>query len=96
MQRPQYRDRGNGGASKLWRDVLGDSRQTKHVDVQLLAGSTRRFEILAAEISKPEVQALPGRGVLDDICMAFELVADGRPDEIGPVRVNPSCTIRSM
>ena len=55
--------------------------------MQHLAGAARRFEIFAAEIPQPEVQAFPGRGPLDDVCVALELVADGRLDEIGPVRV---------
>ena len=61
----------------------------KNVDVQHLAGAPRRFEILAAVIPQPEVQALSDRGLLDDVCVTFELVADGRPDEIGPVRIEP-------
>ena len=57
--------------------------------MQHLAGALRRFEILAAVIAQPEVQALPDRGLLDDVRVAFELVADSRPDEIGPVRIEP-------
>src|SRR4029077_5472555 len=59
------------------------------MDVQHLAGALRRFEILAAVISKPEVQALSGRALPDDLCMALELVPDGGPDENGPVRIEP-------
>ena len=68
-------------------DVLGDGGQAEDVDVQHLAGALRSFEILAAVIPQPEVQTLSGCRLLDDVCVAFELVADGRPDEIGPVRV---------
>jgi hypothetical protein len=45
----------------------------------------RRFEILAAVFPQPQVQTLSDRRLLHDVCVAFELVADGRPDEIGPV-----------
>jgi hypothetical protein len=85
MQGAQHRDRGDGGASQLGGDVLGDGGQAQNIDLQHLAGALRRFEILAGVISQPEVQALSGRGLPDDVCMAFELVPDGRPDKIGPV-----------
>ena len=57
MKGPEHRDRGNGGAGELGRDVLGDGRQAQNVDVQHLAGAPRRFEILAAVIPQPEVQS---------------------------------------
>ena len=87
MQGAQHRDRSDGGAGQLGGDVLGDGGQAQNIDLQHLAGALRRFEILAAEISQPEVQALSGRALPDDICMALELVPDRRPDEIGPVRI---------
>src|ERR1700722_2390256 len=89
MKGPQHRDRSNGGAGKIGRDVLGDSRQPQYVDVQHLARATRRFEIFAAENPQTELEALANRGLLDDVRMTFELVSDGRPDEIGPVRIEP-------
>jgi hypothetical protein len=57
--------------------------------VQHLAGAPRRFEILAAVIPQAQVQALSNRRLLHDVRMAFELVADGRPDEIRAVRIEP-------
>src|ERR1700741_2349709 len=87
MKGPQHCDRGNGGAGQIGRDVLGYGREAKNIDVQHLAGAPRRFKILAAIISQPEVQTLSGCRLLDDVCVAFELVADGRSDEIGTVRV---------
>jgi hypothetical protein len=89
MEFPQHRDRGNGGAGQIGRDVLGDGRQAKNVDVQHLARAPRGFEILAAVISQPEVQTLSCCRPRDYVSVAFELVADGRPDEIGPIRVEP-------
>ena len=64
-------------------------RQAEHVDVQQLAGALRRFEILAAVIPQPQIQRLSDRRLLDDVRVPFELVADGRPDEIGTVGVEP-------
>ena len=58
MQGPQHRDGGNGGAGQIGRDVLGDGRQAKHVDVQHLARALRRFEILSGVIPQSEVQTL--------------------------------------
>ena len=58
MEGPQHGDRGNGGAGQIGRDVLSYGREAKNIDVQHLAGAPRRFEILAAVISKPKVQAL--------------------------------------
>ena len=57
--------------------------------MQHLAGAPRRFEILAAVVPQPQVQTLSDRRLLHDVCVAFELVADGRPDEIRAVRIEP-------
>jgi hypothetical protein len=50
VEGPKHRNRGNGGAGQIGRDVLGDGRETQHIDVQHLAGALRRFEILAAVV----------------------------------------------
>ena len=79
MQGPQHRDRGVGGAGQLGSDVLGDGG-----DLQHLAGSPRRFEILAAVLSQPEVQTLSGRRLLDPVSAlrqlrpAFSTITRGR------------------
>ena len=72
---------------KVGRDVLRDTGQAQNIDVQHLAGSPRRFEILAAVMPQPEVQTLSSGGLLDYFCVTFELVADCRPNEIGTVGV---------
>jgi len=87
MQSSQHGDRGNCGASKLGRDVLGDTGKAQNIDVQHLTGSPRRFEILAAVVPQTEVQTFSGRGLFDDVCVTLELVADCRSNEIGTVRV---------
>ena len=61
MQRAQHGNGGNGRASKLTRDVLGDAGKAQNIDVQHLASSLHRFEILAAVIPQTEVQAFSGR-----------------------------------
>src|SRR5215208_6040939 len=89
MQCAQHRDRGNGGASKLGRDILRDAGKAQNIDVQHLAGALHRFEIVAAVVSQSEVQTFPGRRLPYDVGMTFELIPDRRTDEIGTVRVEP-------
>ena len=95
MQSSEHRNRSNGGTGQVGRDVVGDGSQAENVDVQYLAGALRRFEIRAAVSPQPQVQALSDGRLLDDVRVPFKLVADRRPDEIGPVRIEPSYTIRS-
>ena len=87
MQSAQHGDRGYRRASKLGRDVLGDTSKAQNVDVQHLAGPPRRFKILAAVVPQTEVQTFSGRGLLDHVCVAFELVADCGSNQIGTVRL---------
>ena len=89
MQGSQHGDGGNGGAGQIGRDVLGDAGKAQNIDVQHLSGPARRFEVLAAVISQTELQAFSGRGLLDYVCMTFELVADCRSNEISAVGVEP-------
>ncbi len=51
--------------------------------------SPSRFEILAAVFPETEVQTFSGRGLLDYVCVKFDLVANCGSDEIGTVRVEP-------
>jgi pimeloyl-ACP methyl ester carboxylesterase len=69
--------------------AASDTGKAQNIDVQNLTGSPRRFEILAAVVTQTEVQAFSGRGLLDYVCVTFELVADCRSNEIGTVRVEP-------
>ncbi len=57
--------------------------------MQHLAGSARRFEIVAAVVPQTEIQTFSDRGLLDHVRVTFELVADCGSDEIGTVRVEP-------
>src|ERR1700723_616213 len=87
MQGSEHGNRGDGGAGEIGRDVLRDAGKTEHVDMQHLAGLPRRFEIRARVIPQTEVQAFTGRGLLDDVGVPLELIADCRPDEIRAVRI---------
>src|SRR5690606_17990257 len=61
----------------------------QHMDVEHLAGCTRRLEIIAAVVSQAEVEALVGYRPPHRVRMPLELVADCRADKVGPVRVEP-------
>src|SRR5258707_8863694 len=87
MQRPQYDHRGDRGTRELGSDVRSNAGETEHLDMQHLAGRTRRIEVLATIMPQPEVEIFPYGGLLDYIGVALELVADRGPDEISPVRV---------
>jgi hypothetical protein len=58
--------------------------RAKHLDVQHLSGCTHRFEVFSAVVPQTKVQTLSDRGLLEHVSMAFELVADCGPNEIGP------------
>ncbi len=68
-------------------DVLGYTGKAQNIYVQHLTGSPRSFEILAAVVPQTEVQTFSGRGLLDYVCVTFELVADCGSNEVGTVRV---------
>ncbi len=89
MQSPEHADGSNCGAGKLGCDVLGDTGKPQDVDVQHLTGTPRGFEIVAAKIPQTKIQTFSGRGLLDDVRVTFELVADCGSNEIGTVRVEP-------
>ena len=57
MQGSEYRNRGDGGAGEIGRDILRDAGKAEDVDVKHLAGLPRRFEIRAGVGSQNEVQA---------------------------------------
>src|SRR5690606_41381387 len=59
------------------------------MDVEHLAGCTRRLEIVAAVVSQAEIEALVGYRPPHRVGMPLELVADRRADKVGPVRVEP-------
>src|SRR4051812_44343559 len=89
MQRPQDGERGDGGAGEFGGDVRGDGGEPQDADVEQLPDIKYRFEILAAEVSQAEVDALACHRLADDVGMPFDLVADGGAYEVGAVGVEP-------
>jgi hypothetical protein len=66
------------------------------VDRQYCSGGTssqvdpKRSQVWSAGVtSEPELKLVAGHGLLDRIAMAVKLVANGCPDEIGSVGVEP-------
>jgi hypothetical protein len=57
------------------------------MDFQHFSGSTRRFEIFAAVVTQTKVQSLTDCGLLDNVGVPFELIANCGSNEIGPVGV---------
>ena len=86
MKGSEHGNRGDGGAGEIRGDVLRDAGKAEDVDVQHLAGSLRRLEIRARVVPEAEIKAFAGRGLLDHVSMALELIADCRPDKVGAVR----------
>jgi hypothetical protein len=89
VQGPQHGDGGNGGAGEFGRDVLRDAGKAQNIDMQHNTGPPRRFEILSAVVAQTELQAFSGRGLFDDVSVAFELVTDRRSEEISAVGIEP-------
>jgi hypothetical protein len=89
VQGSKHGDRGNGGAGKVGRDVIGDAGKPQNIDLQHFTGPPRRFEILPAVGSQTELQAFSDRGLFDYVRMALKLVTDRRSNEIGAVGVEP-------
>src|ERR1700733_14985052 len=82
MEGSEYGNRGDGGAGEIGRDVLGNGRETEHVDMQHLAGLPGRFEIRARVIPETEVQAFTDSRLLDHVRARLELVAARGSNEI--------------
>jgi hypothetical protein len=57
------------------------------VDVERLPGCAHRLEIFTAVVPQTELQALSSYGLLDDVGVSVELVADCGADKVGTVRV---------
>ncbi|MET4155681.1 hypothetical protein ABIC05_008045 [Bradyrhizobium sp. RT7a] len=89
MEGSEHGNRADSCAGEFGRDVLRDAGKAKHIDVQHLAGSLRRFEIRARVIPEAEIQAFAGGRLLDHVGVTLELIADRRPDEIRAIRIEP-------
>jgi hypothetical protein len=87
VQRSQHGDRSDSGACEFGGDIRRDSGEAQYIDLEHLTGATRRFEILPTIVPQAEIQALSGRGLFNDLGMAFELVANCGSNEVGSVGV---------
>jgi hypothetical protein len=87
VEGPEHANCGDGGARELGRDVQSDAGKAEHMDFQHFPGSTRSFKIFAAIVTQTKVQPLADCGLPDHVGVPFELIANCRPDEIGPIRV---------
>jgi hypothetical protein len=57
--------------------------------VKCLIRGPNSFQVLAGVTSEPELKLVAGHGLLDRIVMSIKLVANGRSDKIGTIRVEP-------
>jgi hypothetical protein len=87
VQRSQNNDRGNRGAGKLGGHITGNAGKSQNVDVERLPGCAHRLEIFTAVVPQTELQAFSSYGLLDDVGVSVELVADCGADKVGTVRV---------
>ena len=68
---------------------LSDAGQSENLDVKRLIRGLNSFQVLAGVASEPEIKLVAGHGLLDRIVMSIKLVANGRSDKIGTIRVEP-------
>src|SRR5512134_1116834 len=57
--------------------------------MELLAGRPHVLEILARVPLQPQYHRASRRALLEHLPMRAELTADRRPDEVGPIRIEP-------
>src|SRR3954467_6195149 len=85
----EHLDRGDRGAGQLGRDVLGDTGQPQHPNIERLPGGLRGFQIVPAVVAQAEFDALASNGLLGCVRMPLDLVANGGADEVGAIGVEP-------
>ena len=85
----EHLDRGDRGAGQLGRDVLGDTGQPQHANVERLPGGLRGFQIVPAVVAQAQFDALASNGLLGCVRMPLDLVANGGADEVGAIGVEP-------
>jgi hypothetical protein len=78
---------GNRGADKLGGHITGNHDKCQHVDVEWLPGCAHRFEIFTTVVPQTELQAFSSYGLLDDVGVSVELVADCGADKVSTVPV---------
>lgn len=89
MQRSEDPEGCDRGQRQLRRDVGCDGEEADDIDVQLLAGGFDPIKIFARVVPQAEIERVSGDALLDDVSVPIELVADGSPNEVRPVRIEP-------
>ena len=89
MQRPEDVYRRNRSQCQLWRHVVSNAGEAKNLDVKRFTDGLNGLQVLAGVTSKPELKLAAGDRLLDRIVMAVKQVANGCPDKIGTVGVEP-------
>src|SRR5215213_1740873 len=77
----------NGLEGQLRIYVIVNARQTEHSYLQRLTGLAHRLQVASGVVLQPEYQRLARHRLPDLLGVRGELVADGRPDEVGAVGV---------
>src|SRR5690348_15865019 len=57
------------------------------MNAQLFSSVTRRLKIFTAVVPQTQIQILSNGGPLDHLRVTLQLIADRRPTEIGPIRI---------
>jgi hypothetical protein len=89
MQRSEDPNGCDRGQRQLRRHVGCDGEKTNDIDVELLAGGFDPIKIVARVVSQAEIERVSGDALLYDVSVPIELGADGSPNEIRPVRIEP-------
>ena len=71
------------------RDVRLDDDEAEDLDRERLSGFDDSFQLGAGVAADAEVELPALDGLADGLTVSRELIADGGPDEIGPVRIEP-------
>jgi hypothetical protein len=81
---------GRNGLPRQFRGhVIGDAGEAQHLDVKHFAGRLHCLEVSARVLSQAQIELVARNGLAHHVMMTFELVADGRSDEVGAVGIEP-------
>ena len=83
---PEHRQGADGLQREFRRDVRGDADQADDLDVKHFAGGPRRLKFDHPELEQADLERVPVDRARYLLRLAVQLVADRRPDEVGPVR----------
>ena len=89
VQGAEDMDGRNGPARQFRGHVVGDAGEAQHLDVKHFAGRLRGLEVQARVLAQAQIELVARNGFAHHVMMTFELVADGRSDEVGAVGIEP-------